>query len=112
MAYDRNKHYEEYMGGAQDFAHARIAKNLVAKKKAALAGDESGMGASAGGDAGAPMADAAEMGESAAAEAAETPAEQSLEAAAGTEGHEKLTVEVTPEEMAALEAMRSGKMMA
>ena len=90
--YDHKKDYEEYMGGAQDFAHARLAKKLMDKKrKMKMMGGHS------------------EEHESMADEMSESPAEQSMEAAAGTEKHHKISIDVTPEELAQLKAMRSGK---
>lgn len=120
MPYDVKKDYEDYTSGAQDFAHARLAKKLVDRKraeKAARAGGGMPMGPGpngmddAGGADGALMADGdEEASESVVDEMSESPAEQSLEAAAGTEMHEKIPMELTPEEVAQIQAMRAGKM--
>lgn len=111
MPYDQKKDYEEYMSGAGDFAHARLAKKLIDQKREAKKARAMGGGA--------PMEDmeSAAMGagdeeasETVADEMSESPVDQDLEAASGTEMHEKMTIEVTPEEFAKLKAMRSGSM--
>lgn len=114
MGYDTGKDYEEFMGGAPEFAHAQIAKRLIDAKRKAKA--MKGMGGDPmGGDShmgGAPDADPMdeEMHETVTDELSESPAEQAHERAAGTEMHEKITMELTPEEAAKIQAMRSGHM--
>lgn len=127
MAYDRKADYGKFMGGVEDYSNATIAKRLVDKKRKALEGggelaeaadaggtptpDDMGGEAPLGGEEASPdlAPDAMENAESPADEAMESPADQSMEAASGTEQHEKVMVEVTPEELAQLEMMRSGK---
>jgi hypothetical protein len=117
MAYDPKKDYEEYTSGAQDFAHARLAKKLVDQKRQAKMGGgmpmgpgPEGMGDAAGADEALMANGDEEASESVVDEMSESPAEQSLEAAAGTEMHEKIPMELTPEEAAQIQAMRAGKM--
>jgi len=152
--YDHKKDYEEYMSGAENFAHARLAKKLMDKKrKMKMMGghsEEHESMADEMSESPAEQAHEAEMGtekhpqmaamlmvskgkpsgshgkqgsmharqgmgghdeehESLADEMSESPAEQSMEAASGTEKHHKISIDVTPEELAQLKAMRSGK---
>lgn len=152
--YDHKKDYEEYMSGAQDFAHARLAKKLMDKKrKAKMMGghsEEHESPADEAAESPEEQAHEAEIGaekhpqvaamlmvskakpagahgkqgsmharqgmdghdeehETLADEMSESPAEQSMEAAAGTEKHGKISIDVTPEELAQLKAMRSAK---
>ncbi len=106
MAYDMKKDYESYMGGANDFAHARMAKKLVDQKRAARDAPPPMEG---GGDTGGDMA-AEEQGETTAPEAGMgdmPPSEPDGDEAMG--GGDKIPVEVTAEELAMLEKMRAAK---
>ncbi len=100
MAYDIGKDNEDFLHGANDFAHARMAKKLVDAKKAAKAGG--GMPPEAPVEAGEPDGDELPA-EGDAPPLAEPPVE--AEPGAG----EKIPVEVTPEELAMLEQLRASK---
>lgn len=102
--YDVKADYAEYMGGANDFAHARMAKKLVDAKRAAKEqGGQDPHDADVLGEAGeTPMDDGAPAAD--AAIESEEGAPPMMDGAG-----EKIPVEVTPEELAMLEEMRAAK---
>ncbi len=102
MAYDMSADHAEFLGGANDFSHARLAKKLMEGKRAAKAGppaemppEEGAEGAPEGGEGLALGGDVDEAAEAIVPE--------------GGEGGEKIPVEVTPEELAMLEQLRASK---
>lgn len=116
MAYDQGKHYEEYTGGAQDYAHARMAKRLVDQKMKArqMGGAPEDMGGEPAEES--PMAEASEELADAAPVASEgmgEPDGDEMMSAGEPDGDEapggKITVELTPEELAHIKAMRAAK---
>ncbi len=98
MAYDMKQDYGEYMGEANDYAHARLAKKMIDQKRkgpaAAPAGEPDGDEDMA--------PEVAEVAE--AAEGDAPPADTEADPEGG-----KIPVEVTPEELAMLEEMRAAK---
>ncbi len=105
MAYDMGKDHEDFLKGANDFGHARLAKGLMDKKRAAKAA-----GATApppGGDA---PPEAPMEGEPSPEMAPEPGGEEMpAEGAPPPDAKGKIPIEVTPEELALLEKLRASK---
>ncbi len=95
MAYDMSADHADFLGGANDFSHARLAKKLMDGKRAAKAGPPAPEGAPESGEGLALGGDVDEAAEGIVPE--------------GGEGGDKIPVEVTPEELAMLEKLRASK---
>ncbi len=109
MAYDMGKDHEDFLKGANDFGHARLAKGLMDKKRAAKA---AGAMSPPPGDAPPEVPDAAgALGGEPPAEMAPEPGgeEMPAEGAPPPDAEGKIPIEVTPEELALLEKLRASK---
>lgn len=106
MGYNAGKDQEQYLRGANDYSHARLAKQMIGEKRAAKAGAPSGATTVD------PLAEAAASETQRPGDVPESGPEVPTEGAEplgepGAEG--KIAVEVTPDELAMLEQLRASK---